>query len=78
MDVLNHHRSLIDQDADRKRQPAQRHDVDGLIRAPQGHNCGKQREGDSNDDDGGAAPVTQEEEHYQTCEQRSKEPFPDQ
>ena len=33
LDVFDFHRRVIDQNADRERQAAQRHDVDGLARA---------------------------------------------
>ena len=34
VDVLDGHRRIVDQDADRQRKAAQRHDVDGLAEAP--------------------------------------------
>ncbi len=36
VDVLDRHGRIVHQDADRQRKPAERHDVDGLARAPTG------------------------------------------
>ena len=37
--ILNHHGRVIDQNTDRQRQTAERHNIDGLASQMQANNC---------------------------------------
>ena len=65
VDVLDRDGRLIDEDADRQRQPAQRHQVERLAGHPQGDHRRQQREGNVEHDDDDRAPVAQEQQHHQ-------------
>ena len=65
VDVLDRHRRIIDQDADRQRQAAQRHDVDGLAERRQAGDRGQDRQRDRERDDQRAAPAAQEQQDHQ-------------
>ncbi|OIQ68485.1 hypothetical protein GALL_499220 [mine drainage metagenome] len=72
VDVLNRDRSVIDQDADGKRQTAQRHDVDGL--AEQGQRGQREQNGERNfsEDNDRRAPAAEEHQNHdadQYCRQ---------
>ena len=65
VDVLDLDGRLVDQDADRQRQAAQRHEVDRLPGEPERHERPAERERDVEHDDDDAPPVAQEEQHHQ-------------
>ena len=75
VDVFDRDRSLVDQNADREREAAERHDVDGVPRAPQRDDRRQQRERNRHAHDEGAAPVPQEEQHHQAGQQRPENRF---
>ena len=65
LDVLDGHRGVVDQNADRQRQSAQRHDVDAFAQRAQ-HADGRQnRQRNGNRDDQGAAPASQKQEDHE-------------
>ena len=72
VDVLDRDRRFVDEDADRQRQAAERHDVDRLTRAPERDDRRQQRERNRHDDDRRAAPVAQEQQHHQAGQQRAE------
>ena len=72
VDVLDDHSGHIDEDTDRQRQPAQRHNVDGLFGNPQCQYRPRQRQRNVDDDDQRAAPITQEQQHHQAGQQRTE------
>ena len=76
VDVLDRDRRLVDQDADRQRQPAERHQVDRLPGDPEREQRGEQRERDVEHDDERAPPVAQEQQHHQPGEDRAERRLP--
>ncbi len=72
LDIFDRHRRIVHQDADRKRQSAQCHDVDRLSPAGRNDDRGKDRQWNRDCDDDGAAPTSQEEgSSDQSAQQRS-------
>jgi hypothetical protein len=73
--VFNRDCRFVNENTDRERQPAERHNVDRLSKQPEpdqrGHNC----ERDGHHDDHRASPVTQKQEHDQSGQQGSKQTF---
>src|ERR1700722_11657699 len=68
VDVLNGDGRVVDENADRQRETAERHQVDGLaegVEDDEGRDDG-QRDGDG--DDKGAAPAAQEQQHHECRE----------
>ncbi len=76
MDVFDRDGALVDQNPDREREAAKRHDVDGLPGAPQRDNRGQQRKRDRQHHDQRAAPVAQEQQHHEAREQGSENRLP--
>ena len=64
LDVLDRHDRLVDQDADRERQPAERHQVQGLAEHVEQLDRGQDRERDRQRDDDRRAPVAEEEQDH--------------
>ena len=75
VNVLHFDGRLIDQNADRQGQPAQRHHVERLARQPKRDDASQQGKRDVEHDDDHAPPVTQEEEHHQPGERGSEKPL---
>ena len=75
VDVLDLDRRLIDQDADRQRQAAERHQVDRLPGRPQGHHGPHQGQRDVEHDHDHAPPVAQEQQHHQARQHRAEQPL---
>ena len=73
MNVLDLDGGLVDEHSHGERQPAQRHDVDGLARGPQENHGGEQGKRDIGDDDERAAPVAEEDQHHQTSQSRAEQ-----
>ncbi len=65
IDVLDHHRGVIDEDAHRKREAAQGHDVDGLPGPGEAQDRAQDRERDRSRDDQGRASGAQEQQDDQ-------------
>ena len=74
VDVLDLDGRLIDQDADRQGQAAERHQVDRLAGQPQGDQGRDQGQRDVQHDDDHAAPVAQEQQHHQPDQRRRRAP----
>ncbi|TXT29869.1 MAG: hypothetical protein FD138_2367 [Planctomycetota bacterium] len=75
VNVFDLHGCLIDQDADRQREAAQGHQVDGLAAQPQADNPGGDGQRDVQDNDDRAPPVAQKDEYHQTGQDRSQGSF---
>ena len=69
-------RGIVHQDADRQRQSAQRHDVDGLPQRAQDDDGSQNRERNRNGDDQRAAPASKEQENHHGREAGSDQGFP--
>ena len=65
VDVLDLDRRLVDQDADRQRQAAQRHDVDRVARQVQDDDRPQERQRDVEHDDDHGPQVAQEQQDHQ-------------
>ena len=78
MDILDLHGGFVDEDAHRKRQSPERHDIDGLAGHPQADHGGEDRERNRDDDDERAAKIPEENQHHQTGQKRAEKRFPDQ
>jgi len=78
MDRLDRDGGLVDQDADRQGEAAERHHIDGLAGRPQPNHCAQQRERDGDHDNGGAAPVLEKQQHHQAGQARANQPLVDQ
>ena len=68
VDVLDLDSRLVDQNANRKCNPAQSHDVDCVPRQVQHDERTSKHQGDVQNDDDHASYVPQEEQHHQACE----------
>src|SRR5271166_609783 len=75
MDVLDFHRRVIDQHADRKREPAKRHDVDGLARQLEPDYRRQNRQRNRRDDYQRAPERAQEQQHHQPDQRRGNQTF---
>ena len=73
--VLDRHRRLVDQDADRQRHAAQRHDVDRVARRPQPDQRPQERQRDVGHDDEHAPQIAQEQQDHQPGQARADQPF---
>jgi hypothetical protein len=65
VDVLDRHRRVVDEDADREGEPRQRHDVDRLPEGGEGDHGRHDRQRDRDEDDERAAPAAEEEQDQQ-------------
>ena len=65
VDVLDRDGGVVDQDADRERQPAERHDVDRLAERAEHDDRGEDRQRDRDRDDQRAAPAAEEQQDHQ-------------
>ena len=70
VDVLDHHRGIIDKDADCKGKAAQCHDVDRLAKPGQRQDRTQDRKRDGGGDDQCRAPTTDEQQDGDTGEAR--------
>ena len=75
IDVLDGDGGIVDEDADRERKTAKRHDVEGLADRRQHHDGAEdgQRNRDRNDD--GRTPASQEKQDHHTGQQRGDDAF---
>ena len=65
VDVLDFDGGVVHQDADRQRQAAQRHDVDGLAQRAQHDQRDENRQRNRDRDDERAAPAAQEDQDHE-------------
>ena len=78
VDVLDGHGGVVDQDADREREAAERHDVDASRRAPRaGDRASEDRERDRNGDDQRRAPAAEKQQDHQAGQRGGDEAFAD-
>ena len=75
VDILDRDGRLVDEDPDRQRQPAQRHEVDRFAQQPEPDDRCQQGDRDGDDDDQCAAQVAQEEQHHQPRQKCAKQPL---
>src|SRR5258706_4472091 len=68
-DVLDRDRSFIDEDADRERQTAERHDVEGFAYRPKHHNRAEHGKRNRNRDDQRRAPASEEQQDHHAGQQ---------
>ena len=73
--VLDRHRGIVDQDADREREAAERHGVDGVAEEVEHHQRRQDRERDRDDDDEGRAPRAEEQDDHQRGQRRGDGAF---
>ena len=66
VDVFDFHRGVVHQDAHRQRQPAQSHDVDGLVQETEHDDRRQNRQRDGNGDNHRAPPTAQEQQNHQS------------
>ena len=79
VDVLDLDGGLVHQNADREREAAERHDVDGLPASAQSSTtAASSANGMFEHDDQRAAPVAQEDQDHQAGEHRAQQSFDDQ
>ena len=77
IDVLDRHRGIVDQDADRQREASEGHDVDGFAERRQAGDRGENRQRYGDRDDQGAAPAAQEQQDQQARQAGGDDAFPD-
>ena len=70
VDVLDGHGGVVDQDADREREAAERHDVERLADRRQHDDGAEHRERDRDRDDDGRAPAAEEQQDHHAGQQR--------
>ena len=70
LDVLDGHDRLVDQDPDGEREPAQRHQVEGLAHDLQRQDRRQDRQWNRERDDERAAPVAEEQQDHRGGERR--------
>ena len=75
--VLDLDRRVVHQNADRQRQPAQRHHVERLVQDVEHDDGGQDRQRDRRDDDQGAPPGAQEQQDHQRRQAAGDRPFVD-
>ncbi len=68
LDVFDGHGGVVHQDAHRQRQPAQGHDVDGLVQKAERDHRGENGKRNRHRDDQGAAPASQEDQDHEPGE----------
>ena len=75
VDVLDRDGRVVDQNADRQRQAAERHDVDGLAEHGQRGQRTEHGQRDRNRDDQGRAPAAEKDEDHQSGERGRDQSF---
>ncbi len=65
VDVLDGDGRVVDENADRERKTAERHEVDGLAERIEDDEGGDDGQRDGDGDDQGAAPAAQEQQHHE-------------
>ena len=75
VDILDSDDRLVDEDADREREPAERHEVDGLTGSPKCDECGEKGERDGGHVDEGASKAPESEENNPAGEKRAQQAF---
>ena len=75
VDVLDRDRGVVDENADRQRQAAERHDVEGFSDRRQHHDGAEHRERYRHRDDDGRAPASEEQQDHHAGQQRGDDAF---
>src|SRR5712692_1332383 len=68
VDVFDFNGGVIDEDADSEREPAQRHDINGLAEGAETKNAHENGQRDRDGNDQGAFPVSEEEQNHHSRE----------
>ena len=77
VDVLDRHGGIVNEDANRQREAAQGHDVEGLAHKRQRRDRAQNRKRDRRGDDQCRAPAAEEQEDHQTRQRSGDHPFAD-
>ena len=77
VDVLDGDGAVVDQNADGERQPAERHDVDGLAEPGQQRQREQNRERNLDEDDDGRAPAAEEQQDHHADQRGGERGFAD-
>ncbi len=75
VDVLDGHGGVVDEDADRERKAAERHDVQRLADRRQHDDGAEHRQRDRDRDDDGRAPAAEEQQDHDAGQQRRDHAF---
>ena len=75
VDILDRHRRVVDQDADRQRQSAERHDVERFADRRERDDRAERGERNGRGDDDGRAPTAEEQQNHQAGERRGDGAF---
>ena len=75
VDVLDRHGRVVDQDADRERKAAERHDVERFAERREDRDRAKNRKRDRDRDDDGRAPASEEHQDHQAGQRRRDDAF---
>ena len=75
VDVLDRDGGVVDQDADRERQAAQRHDVEGFADRRQHHDRAEHGERNRGRDDDRRAPAAQKQQDHHAGQERRDDAF---
>ena len=70
LDVFDHHRAVVDQDADRERKAAERHGIERLAADVHDQHRGDDRQRNRRENDQRQAPVAQEQQDHQRRQRR--------
>src|SRR5712692_3985053 len=68
VDVFDFNGGVVDEDADSEREPAQRHDINGLAEGAETKNAHENGQRDRDGNDQGAFPVSEEEQNHHSRE----------
>ncbi len=77
VDVLDRHRRVVDQYADRQSEAAQCHDVERFSECGEDRDRAKHRQRDRCGDDDGGPPAPEEDQDHQAGERRGDDPLLD-
>ena len=77
LDIFDGDGSVVNKNADGKREAAKRHDVDGLMQKAEHDHRRQDGERDGDGDDEGTAPASEEEKNHQAGERGSNHSFAD-
>ena len=75
VDVLDRDGGVVDENADRERQSAQRHDVERLAERRQPRDRAEHRQRDRRGDDDGRAPAAEKHQDHQAGQRRGDDAF---
>ena len=77
VDVFDRHRRIVDENADRQGEAAERHDVERFAQRPKRRDGAENRQRNGNRDDDRRAPAAEEDEDHQTRQRRGDDALAD-